>query len=314
MGNADSSRRKLNVVITGGTKGIGLALAKEHVRLGDNVLICSRSQEAVDAAIDELERVPPALPPSPKIFGTTCDVSDEASIEGLVKFAQTKFKTVHMWVNNAGMTQPNKAPLCDVPASVLQQVINVNMMGTLLCTKAAINLMKSQAKGGHVFMMDGAGSNGMATADYAVYGVSKAGFPQLLKSLKTELKGTKVGIHVLSPGLVVTDLLLAGAEPQSYSIFNILAERPVTAAKFLVPRARGAAKPGSTGKRITFLTGGGACWRFMGAGCRKNRLFTIHEDGSVTDNKSMTLVRSADALAEAGGSSIQDTNTALLQR
>jgi chlorophyll(ide) b reductase len=286
-------KRPFNVVITGSTKGIGLALAREHLKLGDNVLICSRTEEAVDATVKNLK----GEFPSCKIFGTAVDVSDADSVEALAQFARTSFGEVMLWVNNAGATQPKKLPLKDVSPSTIQQVVNCNMLGTLLCTQAAIKLMQPQPAGGQIFIMDGAGSNGMATSGYATYGFTKAGISQLVKTLGVELKdkkGTKVGIHALSPGLVMTDLLLASnsdGDLKTFKIFNILAERPDTVAQFLVPRYR-AIEKGSTGKYIKFLTGGGAFWRFLTFASRKNRLVTIHEkDGTVIDNESGEVLK-----------------------
>lgn len=59
----------------------------------------------------------------------------------------------------------------------LQQVVSTNMVGTLLCTRAAMQLMQKQNGGGHIFNMDGAGADGMPTPQYAAYGATKAGLP-----------------------------------------------------------------------------------------------------------------------------------------
>ena len=66
------------------------------------------------------------------------------------------------------MTQPTKSTIADTPEHVVRAVIECNLLGTLNCDRVAINLFKSQPRGGHVFNMDGAGSNGMATPNFAV--------------------------------------------------------------------------------------------------------------------------------------------------
>ena len=63
----------------------------------------------------------------------------------------------------------------DASAEQLQQVVSTNMLGSLLCTRAAMQLMHKQPAGGHVFNMDGAGADGMPTPQYAAYGATKAG-------------------------------------------------------------------------------------------------------------------------------------------
>lgn len=76
-----------------------------------------------------------------------------------------------------------------------------NVLGTIYATKAAITAMRSSGKPGKIVLMDGAGSNGMPTAGYLVYGFSKAGVPQLLGSLVRELKGTSIMPIAVSPGI-----------------------------------------------------------------------------------------------------------------
>jgi NAD(P)-dependent dehydrogenase (short-subunit alcohol dehydrogenase family) len=149
----------------------------------------------------------------------------------------------------------------------------------LLATKAAISAMKEQSQKGFIFLMEGGGSSGMATPKYITYGVSKAGMGQLMKSLNAELKELgllpKISVHNLSPGMVITDLLVRPPpspppEPRSLRIFNILCERPSTVASWLVPRIRGVSKPGQS---IQFLTPYGVAWRFVTARFRRNRFF-----------------------------------------
>ena len=94
--------------------------------------------------------------------------------------------------------------------------------------------------GGRVFLIDGAGARGTATANAATYGATKAATPQLMRSLAAEVKQSKVSVHLASPGMVATDLLLLGvSNPGAAKIVNILAEDPGVVAKWLVPRMRG---------------------------------------------------------------------------
>lgn len=94
--------------------------------------------------------------------------------------------------------------------------------------------------GGKVFLLDGAGSRGTATAQSATYGSTKAAMPQLLRSLAAEVRQSKVSVHLASPGMVATDLLLKGvSNPRAAKIVNILAEDAKVVAQWLVPRMRG---------------------------------------------------------------------------
>jgi chlorophyll(ide) b reductase len=171
----------------------------------------------------------------------------------------------------SGISQTEKAPLHQTPESVLRAVVNTNLLGTMLGCKVALEMMLQwPGRKCHVFNMEGAGARGNATPNSAAYGATKAAFRQLMKSLVKETSGTNVGVHTISPGMVLTDLLLSNRELKALRIFNILAERPHTVAQWLVPRIR--AVRGS-GRYIPYLTGLGAAWRFATYFKRKDRFF-----------------------------------------
>ena len=92
------SRTGFGVVITGSTKGVGLALAKEFLRMGDRVVVCSRRQSSVDETVQVLaERYG-----KDRVFGVSCDVSDAADVKVLGEFASSRLGLVDIWINNAG--------------------------------------------------------------------------------------------------------------------------------------------------------------------------------------------------------------------
>jgi NAD(P)-dependent dehydrogenase (short-subunit alcohol dehydrogenase family) len=83
--------------------------------------------------------------PNGKVFHTKCDVSDAKSVEKLAEFAKKNLGTVNHWINNAGVNG-GRRDLRDVPVSQVEMVIKVNLLGTLLCTKAAMELMGEQVR------------------------------------------------------------------------------------------------------------------------------------------------------------------------
>jgi chlorophyll(ide) b reductase len=99
-------------------------------------------------------------------------------------------------------------PLVEFSDEEISQIVSTNLTGSLICTREAIRVMKKQPKGGHIFNMDGAGSGGASTPLTAAYGATKCGLRQLSGSLLQECKGSRVGIHTASPGMVLTELLL----------------------------------------------------------------------------------------------------------
>ncbi|KAL6065731.1 Chlorophyll(Ide) b reductase NYC1, chloroplastic [Balamuthia mandrillaris] len=275
---AKARRRGLHVVITGSTKGIGLALASEFLRHGDSVVVSSRSEEHVSKAVSQLQQQLSSSSSGQMVVGYPCDVTVGEQVNGLAAFAKKQLGSIDIWINNAGVSQEEKCELWKTPEEVLRSVVNTNLLGCLLGCKAAIRLMLKQPNGGDVFNMDGAGANGMTTANFAVYGATKHALPQLMKTLRAETKGTKVGVHTVSPGMVITDLLLSGnRNRRALSIFNILAERPETVARWMVPRIRGVR---GSGRYIRFLTLDGVLWRFLTAWKRRNRFFDLSSSSS----------------------------------
>lgn len=232
--------RRLRVLITGATKGLGRALAAEFLRNGDAVSICSRSTADVESAVQMLGGG------AAGVRGLRCDVAVAGDVAALFAFAKREMGGIDVVINNAGCNFSSCAPLELHSADAIARIVGTNVVGTLLCCREAIQCMKRQPAGGHIFNIDGAGSAQHATPSYAVYGCSKAGLPQLMRSLVAENRDTGVGIHTASPGMVITDLLLgkAGLPKRSLRIFNILAERPETVAAWMVPRLRAIALRG----------------------------------------------------------------------
>ncbi|HEY1016226.1 MAG TPA: SDR family oxidoreductase [Herpetosiphonaceae bacterium] len=255
----------MRIVVTGSTKGLGLALAREFLAAGDDLLVTSRSPEHVAAAVAALRREFPGR----TIEGQPCDVADPAAVERLAAAAAERLGGVDIWVNNAGVTSAKTANLTESDPAELAKIIDTNLLGTMLCCRAALLLMGKQRRG-QIFNMDGYGANGMASPGFAAYGATKRAIPQLSKTLAREAKGSGVGVHTLSPGMVLTDLLLGDASPRSKQVFNLLAEQPSTVARFLAPRIRAAT---GSGRYIKFLTTPGIAWRFATFWRRRGRFF-----------------------------------------
>ena len=134
-----------------------------------------------------------------RIEGIQCDVSDAASVEKLAQFAKDKIGTVHYWINNAGING-GRRPFTTLQPSTVEAVVKVNLVGVLLCTKVAMDLMQNQ-KGvtSHIFNTVGSGVKGGGTPGYATYGATKRGLPQLTDSLVAELEKGVPGFEVEKP-------------------------------------------------------------------------------------------------------------------
>lgn len=307
-----------NVLITGSTKGIGYALAKEFLKAGDNVVICSRSAERVESAACDLKKefgeqhvwVPTAellgsyiayvfclkilqcstfdflvavVSLLPFVFvlpqGTVCDVREGKDVKALVDFARDKLEYIDIWINNAGSNAYSYKPLVETSDEALMEVITTNTLGLMICCREAINMMRNQPRGGHIFNIDGAGSDGRPTPRFAAYGATKRSVVHLTKSLQAELQMNEVNnvmVHNLSPGMVTTDLLMSGATTKQAKFFiNILAEPPDVVADYLVPNIRAIPTDQSMKPTyIRFLTGLKAYSRIfsrLAFGARRNK-------------------------------------------
>ncbi|KAG6418119.1 hypothetical protein SASPL_120318 [Salvia splendens] len=293
-----------NVLITGSTKGIGYALAKEFLKSGDNVIICSRSEERVKSAIESLKvesgKQHVWVPPSPHhytlqlwcydvtcITGTKCDVRDGNDVKNLVAFSKEQLKYIDIWINNAGSNAYSYKPLMEASDQDLIEVVSTNTLGLMICCREAMNMMQKQPRGGHIFNIDGAGSDGRPTPRFAAYGATKRSVVHLTKSLQAcpaflaELKMQDVKnvlVHNLSPGMVTTDLLMSGANTKQAKFFiNVLAEPAEKVAEYLVPNIRSIPTNGSGRQTyIRFLTGLKAYSQIfsrLAFGARRNRYF-----------------------------------------
>eukprot|EP00667_Euglena_gracilis_P002317 EG_transcript_2317 len=269
---SEQLRRSMRVVVTGSTRGVGKALAREFLRRGDQVVVTSRSQAAVDRTVEELR----AEVPGGIVVGIATDVSNGAEVRTLADYAVKQFGGVDLWINNAGTISQKKDKLTELSQAEILTVVQTNLVGSLLCTQTALRLMQQQGYG-HIFNMDGAGATGTATPLYATYGSTKAALVQLTKSLCEESSGSGVGVHLLSPGMVITDLLLEGASPENLRAFNVLAELPENVSAWLVPRIRATQ---GTGQYIRYLTNLRVIGRLLTFPFRWDRFFD--KDGKPT--------------------------------
>ena len=129
---------------------------------------------------------------------------------------------------------------------------------------------------GQIWNMEGFGSNGQTQAGMCAYGATKRGVSYVIKALQKEVKGTPVQVCTLSPGIVVTDLLVGDYDTTSEEwekakkIFNILGDKVETVTPYL---ADGILRSNKSGATVAWLTGGKAFRRFMMAGFNKRDLF-----------------------------------------
>ena len=209
-----SSAAAVQVVITGSTRGLGFHLARQFLALEDAVLVSGRTTEAAAAAAAKLRDEFP----EGQVAAVGCDVSCPADVQRLVAAAVQELGGIDILVCNAAQSAPAKRPVAAMPPAELAAIAATNLGGALLCAGAALARMAVQPGGGNVFLVDGAGSFGTPTPGNAAYGATKRALVQLKDSLAAEAheanrakgKGRQghLAVHIFSPGMVATDLLL----------------------------------------------------------------------------------------------------------
>ena len=210
------------VVITGGTRGIGLALAKKFAQNNFNIAFCSRNEDAVNAVGKELSLInSEAL-----IIGHACDVSKEKEV---LKFAEKvigSFETIDILINNAGVFIPGE--VLKEEDGMLKKMIDTNLFSAYHMSRALVDSMITQ-KSGYIFNI--ASIAGLqAYPNGGSYSISKFAMIGLGKALREELKPHGIRVTNVMPGATWTsswegaDLpeeRLMSAEDIASSVFDI---------------------------------------------------------------------------------------------
>jgi len=259
------------IIITGSTRGIGLGMAEEFLRLGHQVVISGRSDASVDRAVEKLA----GQYSQGRVGGFSCDMRDFQRVEQLWQYGKDTFGEIDIWINNAGIGQA-QTDFWEVETELIQDLVDVNLTGAMFGAKVALAGFREQG-GGAFYNMEGLGSDGRQVEGLTLYGTSKRALNYLTDSLASEVKGTGIIVGALSPGMVLTDFILSryeGKNPDEWEsarrIFNILADKVETVTPFLVEKVLQNQKNGA---RIRWLTPLGVLWRFMTAGIMKRDLF-----------------------------------------
>ena len=222
--------KQKNVVITGSTKGFGKALAVEFLKRGDNVIINSRNSDNLYIAYDELTE----YVNKNTLNFVLGDISNTNDVEYLIEYSKETLGQIDIWINNAGTCAYKRQRLPNFTDHELNTIVSTNLIGTMLCTKNILNVMKTQETGGLIVNIEGAGANGDQTPGYSIYGGTKAAIRQFTKTIQDENKYENIDIIALSPGMMVTDLIKSDMDENMKTVFNIFCETPERVATEMV--------------------------------------------------------------------------------
>ena len=179
------------VLITGGSRGIGLACARHFAQLGDHVAVTYNSS-----------------PPPSEFFGVKCDVTDTAQVDAAFSAVEAHFGPVQVLVSNAGITKDTL--LLRMSEADFSDVVNANLTAAYrLCKRATQGMLR--AKSGRIILMSSVVAM-LGSAGQANYAASKSGLIGLARSLARELGSRNITVNVVAPGPVDTDMTAALSE------------------------------------------------------------------------------------------------------
>ncbi len=182
-------------VVTGGSRGIGLEIARELLDQKAKVVICGRKQENLDAAQEELQG-------GDALLAVQAHVAKEEDVDRLFDTAVEKFGRIDVLVNNVGMNLA-AGELVDTETGMWRKIIESNLTGTFMCSRKAGKIMREQKVGKIVSITSVAAHK--ASPGLNVYGIAKAGIEMMTKNLAAELAPDNIQVNAVAPAMVRTD-------------------------------------------------------------------------------------------------------------
>ncbi len=182
------------VLITGGSAGIGLALAKEFLKHNNTVIICGRNASRLEKARSE----------SPELITVNCDIADDASVELMLKSILSDYPALNVLVNNAGTMHLHDVVNESLPLELQKQEIMTNVYGSIGLSDRLLSHFKKQKNAAIVNV-----TSGLAVMPFSaspVYAATKAAIHSYSMSMRAALKKTSVSIFEVLPPMVDTDL------------------------------------------------------------------------------------------------------------
>jgi len=184
-------------VITGGYKGIGLAIAETFAEAGANIALAARNLAGCQTTAEKINSVHGV-----KAIGLAMDVNDSKKVDAVVQAVVAEFGRIDILVNSAGISG-NEKPVLTMTDEELDDVMNVDFRGTFLTSRAAARIMIKQQSGRIINISSILGK--IAARNMAGYCASKAAVIQLTRVMALELMQDNIQVNVLCPGYFLTD-------------------------------------------------------------------------------------------------------------
>jgi len=201
-----------NVIVTGGSRGIGLGIARKLVASGFRVMVVARKRNpGLDAAIQEAEAAAPG-----SLQFVPFDLAEIQGISGLAKSLRKDFGAIYGLVNNAGISFDGSLSL--MPLAHIEQLMRVNTLSPIVLTKCVIGSMMADGGGRIVNIASVAAFTGYS--GLAVYSATKASLIGFTRSLAREVGRAGINVNSVAPGFIDTDLTRGMKEEQHEKIVS----------------------------------------------------------------------------------------------
>jgi 3-oxoacyl-[acyl-carrier protein] reductase len=200
-------------IVTGGSRGIGRAICLELAAKGANVVVNYAGNEAkAQGVVEEIQKL------GVKAVKFQSDVANEEQVKEMVKTAIDTFGSVDILVNNAGITRDNL--LMRMKETEFDQVINTNLKGVFVCTKAVTRQMMKQRSGRIINVASIVGVSG--NPGQANYVAAKAGVIGLTKTTAKELATRNILVNAVAPGFISTDMTDELTDEQKEGMLSLI--------------------------------------------------------------------------------------------
>jgi len=262
------------VVITGSARGFGYAMIELFRKKNFNVVLCDINEESLEEAKNKLDKIDS----KGKILSYRVDITSEKEVQNLINKTLTETKTIDIWINNAGVNQTN-CPIWEIENKVIDRLIDIDLKGTIICSKLIMQVMKNQ-KFGEIYNVEGHGSNDATITGLSIYGTTKRAVTYFTEALAHECKELKTGILVgkITPGIMITNFIQTSLgdgdkielDEKTKKVYNILGDYPETIANFMVDRI---IKNNKNNVKFVWLTNKKAACRFITSGFKRRNFF-----------------------------------------
>ena len=197
-------------IVTGASKGFGLAITKALLAEGARVGMLARNDEVLQAAVAELA--------SEKVIGFACDIANSVQVAECFNKVKTHFGALNGVINNAGLARPASVENIREPELILQ--VNTNFVGTVLCCQAAIPLLRGENNPRIINISSASAWHYDEMLHLSVYAATKAAVERFTRDLRTEVQVDGIGVTCIRPGGAWTNfadgwdekLLMAGLD------------------------------------------------------------------------------------------------------